>query len=127
MPYTAPQQGRPFSPTGTDTRKMGGRGPKHGESSRCSRGRPARSVSPCLKTNPSLQVPSEDEMSDEIRRIRSYVLAEQSGELGTVCIYQASISAAMRRHAARAGLLVDEIVPVADTMIVGSDPDRVHA
>ena len=59
---------------------------------------------------------------DDIRWIRSYVVAETSGELGTVCIYEASSPEAIRKHAYRAGLPVDEIVAVADTVVVGADP-----
>jgi len=63
-----------------------------------------------------------DRTPDDIRWIRSYVLAEPSGELGTVCIYQASSPEAIRTHAYRAGLPVDEIVAVADTVVVRPDP-----
>ncbi len=63
-----------------------------------------------------------DRTPDDIRWIRSYVLAEPSGELGTVCIYQASSPEAIRTHAYRAGLPVDEIVAVADTVLVRPDP-----
>jgi len=63
-----------------------------------------------------------DQMPDDIRWIRSYVLAEPTGTVGTVCIYQASSPEAVRAHAARADLLVDEIVAVADTVIVRPDP-----
>ena len=64
-----------------------------------------------------------DKTPDDIRWIRSYVLAEPGGGgLGTVCIYQASSPEAIRRHAADAGLPVDEIVQVADTVIVRPDP-----
>ena len=63
-----------------------------------------------------------DRMADDVRWIRSYVLAEADGGLGTVCIYQASGPDAIRAHAYRAGLPVDEIVPVADTVIVRPDP-----
>jgi Protein of unknown function (DUF4242) len=69
----------------------------------------------------------DDEMSDDIRWIRSYVLAESNGELGTVCVYQASSPAAIQDHARRAGLPVDEIIPVADTVIVRPDPAAAHA
>ncbi len=58
---------------------------------------------------------------EDIRWIRSYVLAEPDGSLGTVCIYQASSPEAIRSHAYRAGLPVDEIVGVADTVIVRPD------
>lgn len=64
----------------------------------------------------------DNEMSDDIRWIRSYVMAEESGGLGTVCIYQASSPEKIREHAERAGLPVDEIVEVADTVFVREDP-----
>ena len=63
-----------------------------------------------------------DAMPDDIRWIRSYVLGEAGGALGTVCIYQASSEEAIRMHAAAAGLPVSEIVPIADTVIVRPDP-----
>jgi hypothetical protein len=63
-----------------------------------------------------------DAMPDDVRWIRSYVLAEADGTVGTVCIYQASSPEAIREHAGRAGLPVDEIVKVADTVIVRPDP-----
>ena len=62
-----------------------------------------------------------DKMPDDIRWIRSYVLEEGSG-VGTVCVYQASSPEAIRAHAAAADLPVDEIVRVADTVIVRPDP-----
>jgi hypothetical protein len=63
-----------------------------------------------------------ERMSEDIRWIRSYVTAEPDGTVGTVCIYQASSPEAIRSHASRAGLPVDEIVKVADTVIVRPDP-----
>jgi hypothetical protein len=64
----------------------------------------------------------DDEMSDDIRWIRSYVTAEPDGRVGTVCIYQASSEEAIRDHANRADLPVDEVVKVADTVVVRDDP-----
>jgi thiamine biosynthesis protein ThiC len=64
-----------------------------------------------------------EEMPDDIRWIRSYVLAESEGGLGTVCIYQASSSEKIREHAERADLPVTEIIEVADTVIVRPDPE----
>jgi hypothetical protein len=64
----------------------------------------------------------DEEMSDDIRWIRSYVLNEPDGRVGTVCIYQASSPEAIREHASRADLAADEIIPVADTVIVRPDP-----
>ena len=80
-----------------------------------------------LKAAAARSTDEGDQMSDDIRWIRSYVLAEPSGELGTVCIYQASSPEAIRTHAYRAGLPVDEIVAVADTVIVRPDPLPVGA
>jgi hypothetical protein len=61
-------------------------------------------------------------MSDDVRWIRSYVTAETDGRVGTVCVYQASSPEAIRRHASAADLPVDEIVKVADTVLVRPDP-----
>jgi thiamine biosynthesis protein ThiC len=69
----------------------------------------------------------DEEMSDEIRWIRSYVLEEEGTAVGTVCIYQASSPEAIRDHAGRADLPVDEIISVADTVIVRPDPEAAAA
>lgn len=61
-------------------------------------------------------------MSGDIAWIRSYVLDEGDGAVGTVCVYQASGPEAIRRHAEAADLPVDEIIHVADTVIVRPDP-----
>jgi hypothetical protein len=63
-----------------------------------------------------------EEMPDEVRWIRSYVLAEPDGKVGTVCIYQAVSEDALREHAQRAELPIDEVIKVADTVIVRPDP-----
>ena len=64
-----------------------------------------------------------DKVPDDIRWIRSYVLAERDGTVGTVCIYQASSPEAIRAHAAHADLPVDEIVAVSGTVILRPDPE----
>jgi hypothetical protein len=64
----------------------------------------------------------DNEMSDDIRWIRSYVIREDDGALGTVCVYQASSAQKVREHAERAGLPADEVIPVADTVILREDP-----
>ncbi|HEX5584045.1 DUF4242 domain-containing protein [Gaiella sp.] len=64
----------------------------------------------------------DEQMPDEVRWIRSYVLAENEGTVGTVCVYQATGPEAIREHAARAFLPVDEIIAVRDTVIVRPDP-----
>lgn len=64
----------------------------------------------------------DEEMSNDVRWIRSYVLDEGEGRVGTVCIYEATSPEALTEHAKRADLASDEIVPVADTVIVRPDP-----
>jgi hypothetical protein len=64
----------------------------------------------------------EETMPDDVRWIRSYVLAERDASVGTVCIYEATSPEAIRRHAGLAGLPVDEIIAVADTVVVREDP-----
>ena len=65
----------------------------------------------------------DEQMSDDIRWIRSYVLSEGESAVGTVCIYQASSEDAIREHASRADLPVDEVIKVVDTVIVRPDPE----
>ena len=65
----------------------------------------------------------DEEMSDDIRWIRSYVVSDEDGALGTVCIYQASSPEAIRDHAGRVGMPADEITLVADTVLVRPDPE----
>jgi sporulation protein YlmC with PRC-barrel domain len=67
-----------------------------------------------------------EQMADDIRWIRSYVLDEDDGRVGTVCIYQATSEEAIRKHASLAELPVDEVVPIADTVIVRPDPESAH-
>jgi len=64
----------------------------------------------------------DEQMSDDIRWIRSYVLEEDAGTVGTVCIYQATSPEAIHEHASKADLPVDEIIPVVDTVLVRADP-----
>jgi len=64
----------------------------------------------------------DDEMSDQVRWIRSYVLSEEDGTLGTVCIYQAVDEDAIMEHAQRSELPADEIIQVMNTVIVRDDP-----
>jgi len=69
----------------------------------------------------------DNEMSSDIRWIRSYVVHEEDGTLGTVCIYQATSPEKIREHAERSGLPATEIVEVADTVIVRPDPQPAAA
>jgi len=77
---------------------------------------------PDLEAAAARSTATGDEMPDDIRWIRSYVIAEEDGSLGTVCIYEASSPEAIRAHAAAADLPADEIMLVADTVIVRPDP-----
>ena len=69
----------------------------------------------------------DEEMSDQVRWIRSYVLEEGGGSVGTVCIYQATGPDALRDHAMRADLPIDEVIPVVDTVLVRPDPEPAAA
>jgi hypothetical protein len=66
------------------------------------------------------------EMSDKVRWIRSYVVDEDDGTLGTVCIYQAVDAQAIREHARRAGMPAHEINLVEKTVKVREDPLNVE-
>ena len=66
-----------------------------------------------------------DKADSGVRWIRSYIVAEESGRLGSVCIYQGESPEAIRAHADRSGMPADEIVPVADTVVVRPDPETV--
>ena len=68
-----------------------------------------------------------DDMPDDIRWIRSYVLDEGGGSVGTVCIYEASSPEKIREHAGIADLPVDEIIEIADTVVVRPDPEPANA
>ena len=63
-----------------------------------------------------------DRAGSGVRWIRSYVLAEENGGLGTFCVYEADSPEAIREHAQAAELPVDEVVPIADTVVVRPDP-----
>jgi len=63
-----------------------------------------------------------EEMSDQVKWIRSYVVEEPDGRVGTVCVYQGKDPEAVREHARRAGLPADEVIPVGDTVVINEDP-----
>ena len=69
----------------------------------------------------------EEEMSEDVRWIRTYVLSETSGSVGTICLYEATSPEALRRHAELADLPIDEIIPVADTVVIRPDPQEAAA
>jgi hypothetical protein len=63
-----------------------------------------------------------EEMADRVRWIRSYVVHEPDGRIGTFCIYQARDGDSIREHARRVGMPGDEFYKVATTVVVRSDP-----
>jgi hypothetical protein len=65
----------------------------------------------------------DDEMSDDIRWIRTYAVKEGDGGIGTLCVYQASSPEKIREHASRVGMPADEISEVLDTVYVRPDPE----
>jgi hypothetical protein len=65
-----------------------------------------------------------EEMADRVRWIRSYVVKEADGRLGTFCLYEARDPESIREHAKRVGMPGDQIFPVADTVIVRADPEK---
>jgi sporulation protein YlmC with PRC-barrel domain len=67
---------------------------------------------------------ADDDFPSDIRWIRSYVIAEEDGSLGSVCIYQATDREAVRKHANRVGMPADEILDVADMVVIRPDPER---
>jgi hypothetical protein len=68
-----------------------------------------------------------DQPDSGVRWIRSYVLEEGGGRVGTVCIYEGDSEEAVRAHAQNADLPIDEVVRVADTVIVRPDPQPAAA
>jgi hypothetical protein len=65
---------------------------------------------------------ADSDFPNEVRWIRSYVIAEDSGSLGSICIYQAVDDEAIRRHSQRVGMPADEILEIADTVVIRPDP-----
>lgn len=68
-----------------------------------------------------------DRRSDTLRKIRSYVLDEPDGRVGTICLYQATSADAIAEHARAADLPCDEIVEVTAIDVRRPDPDLAKA
>ena len=62
------------------------------------------------------------DMADDIKWIRTYVVQEDSGKLGTLCIYEGTSAEKVREQAERTGMPADEITLIAETVIVNPDP-----
>ena len=65
---------------------------------------------------------AEDEFPDDISWIRSYVIAEDGGTLGTVCVYQATDVEAVLKHAKRVDMPADEVLEDADVDVIRPEP-----
>ncbi|WP_298829262.1 nickel-binding protein [uncultured Piscinibacter sp.] len=65
---------------------------------------------------------ADEDMPRQVSWLHSYALQEDGGVLGTVCLYQAVDPGALREHASRAGLPVDEITPVFGRLVFRDDP-----
>jgi hypothetical protein len=63
-----------------------------------------------------------EEMPDRVSWIRTYVINEPDGRIGTFCIYEAQDGDAIREHAARVGMPGNEFYPVETTVVVREDP-----
>ena len=63
-----------------------------------------------------------EKMSDDVRWIRTYVVHEEDGTLGSVCVYEGTSPDALREHAANTGMPAHEVNKVADTVIIREDP-----
>jgi hypothetical protein len=68
-----------------------------------------------------------DKRADQVRKIRSYVLAEPDGRLGSICIYEATDPEAIYEHGRAASLAVDEVIKVDAIDVVRPDPPSVLA
>jgi hypothetical protein len=53
---------------------------------------------------------------------QTYVVEETDGTIGSICVYDAVSPEAVRYHSDAAELPVDEIVRVADTIVLRPDP-----
>ncbi len=67
----------------------------------------------------------DDEMSDRVRWIRTYIVEEPDGRIGTICIYQARDGESIREHARRVGMPGDSFNRVVKTAIIREDPVEV--
>lgn len=63
-----------------------------------------------------------EEMSDRVRWIRSYVIEETDGRIGTFCIYEARDGESIREHARRVGMPGEEYYKINTTVVVREDP-----
>ena len=77
---------------------------------------------PALEAAAAKSTEEGEKMPSDVRWIRSYVVAEEDGSLGTICIYEASSPEKIREHALRSDMPATEIFEVADTVVIRPDP-----
>ena len=65
-----------------------------------------------------------EQMADQVRWIRSYVVRESDGRIGTFCVYEARDGASIREHAKRVGMPGEEFYPVVTTVVMRADPAK---
>jgi hypothetical protein len=63
----------------------------------------------------------------QVKGVCSYVLAEDNERLGTASVYEAPSFEAIDAHFARAGLRIDEIIPIADTRVIARPAPVPHS
>ena len=70
-------------------------------------------------------LPAIDEAAEGVRRIRSYVVAEEDGTYSGYCVYEADDPEVLRRHGDALGLPSDAIKPVVAELVAARDPGPV--
>ncbi len=63
-----------------------------------------------------------DKDGSGVRWIRSYIVQEDDGQLGSFCVYEADSPEAIHAHAGASKMPADEITAIADTVVVRPDP-----
>ena len=63
-----------------------------------------------------------EKIGGTVRKIRSYVLEEPNGRLGTICLYEAVNPEALMDHAKAADMPCDEVVRVVAIDVKNPDP-----
>jgi len=63
-------------------------------------------------------------LSEVVTWAQSHVIEETDGTIGSICVYEAVSPEAIRHHSDAAGLPVDEIVKIADPIVLRPDPPR---
>lgn len=67
-----------------------------------------------------------EEMPDLARWIRTYVINEPDGRIGSVCIYEARDAESIREHGRRIGAPSEEFYTVTSTVVVRDDPGAIQ-